>query len=115
MWYCTNAGIYLQCCVDSQVHMRVGGNFYFDPKPGDSCPDLLLIAGGVGINPIYSIVKHVADISQYQHTGKIVLLFSAQNQDELLFKVHVHCTSALINERMLFCCLKEFLCISSYQ
>ena len=68
--------------------MRVGGNFYFDPKPSDSSPDLLLIAGGVGINPIYSIVQHVADISHYQHTGKTVLLFSAQNQDELLFKVH---------------------------
>lgn len=83
-----NVCIYLQCCVGSKVHMRVGGNFYFDPRPGDSCPDLLLIAGGVGINPIYSIVRHVADISQYQHTGKTVLLFSAQNQDELLFKVH---------------------------
>ena len=85
---CTNVGIHLQCCVGSTVHMRVGGNFYFDPKPGDSCPDLLLIAGGVGINPIYSIVRHVADISQYQDIGKIMLLFSAQNQDELLFKVH---------------------------
>ena len=83
-----NACIYLQCCVGSKVHMRVGGNFYFDPKPDDSCPDLLLIAGGVGINPVYSIVRHVADISPYQHTGKTVLLFSAQNQDELLFKVH---------------------------
>lgn len=78
--------VHTKCCVGSKVHMRVGGNFYFDPKPGDSCPDLLLIAGGVGINPIYSIVRHAADISQYQDIGKIVLLFSAQNQDELLFK-----------------------------
>ena len=68
--------------------MRVGGNFYFDPKPSDSSPDLLLVAGGVGINPIYSIVRHVADISQHQHIGKTVLLFSAQSQNELLFKVH---------------------------
>jgi len=78
--------VHTKCCVGSKVHMRVGGNFYFDPKPSDSSPDLLLIAGGVGINPIYSIVQHVADISHYQHTGKTVLLFSAQNQDELLFK-----------------------------
>ncbi|XP_020617147.1 oxidoreductase NAD-binding domain-containing protein 1-like isoform X2 [Orbicella faveolata] len=78
--------VHTKCCVGSKVHMRVGGNFYFDPKPDDSCPDLLLIAGGVGINPVYSIVRHVADISPYQHTGKTVLLFSAQNQDELLFK-----------------------------
>ena len=70
--------------------MRVGGNFYFHPKPGDLCPDLLLIAGGVGINPLYSIVRHVADISsdpEHKYTGKTTLLFSAKNADELLFKV----------------------------
>lgn len=70
--------------------MRVGGNFYFHPKPGDLCPDLLLIASGVGINPLYSIVRHVADISsdpQLKYTGKTTLLFSAKNADELLFKV----------------------------
>lgn len=73
--------------------MRVGGNFYYDPKLGvDRIPDLLLIAGGVGVNPLYSIVRHVADIcsdpqSQNQYTGKTTLLFSAKNTDELLFKV----------------------------
>ena len=77
--------------------MRVGGNFYFDPKAGEPIPDLLLIAGGVGINPLYSIVCHVADICsdlQSEHTGKTTLLFSAQTTDELLFKVHytVTCT-----------------------
>ena len=70
--------------------MRVGGDFYFDPNPDDSSPDLLLIAGGVGINPLYSIIQNVADISsdlRHQHTGKTVILFSAKNEDELLFKV----------------------------
>lgn len=70
--------------------MRVGGDFYFDPNPDDPSPDLLLVAGGVGINPVYSILQHVADISsdpQHQYTGKTTLLFSAKNQDELLFKV----------------------------
>ena len=71
--------------------MRVGGNFYFDPKLDEPNPDLLLIAGGVGINPLYSIARHVADICNDLHsgyTGKTTLLFSAQNTDELLFKVH---------------------------
>ena len=70
--------------------MRVGGNFFFDPRPGDPSSDLLLIAGGVGINPLFSIVRHVADISSdlpNKYTGKTVLLFSAKNIDELLFKV----------------------------
>lgn len=84
--------IHNKCHVGSKVHMRVGGNFYYDPMLGvDQIPDLLLIAGGVGVNPLYSIVRHVADIcsepqSQNQYTGKIALLFSAKNTDELLFK-----------------------------
>ena len=71
--------------------MRVGGDFYFDPQPGESIPDLLLIAGGVGINPLYSIVQHVCDLKQENdlgYTGKTLLLFSAKNEDELLFKVN---------------------------
>ena len=71
--------------------MKVGGECYFDPNPEGSSPDLLLIAGGVGINPLYSIAQHVADISSdanHQYDGKTVLLFSAKNQDELLYKVH---------------------------
>lgn len=77
--------------------MRVGGDFYFDPNPDDSSPDLLLVAGGVGVNPLYSILQHVANISsdpQYQYTGKTTLLFSAKNQDEIIFKVK---TSSLRN------------------
>ncbi|KAJ7386687.1 Oxidoreductase NAD-binding domain-containing protein 1 [Desmophyllum pertusum] len=81
--------VHTKCIVGSKVHLRVGGDFYFDPSPGDCSPDLLLVAGGVGINPLYSIVRHVADIStdsQHQYTGKTMLLFSAKNQDELLYK-----------------------------
>lgn len=81
--------VHTQCQVGSKVHMKVGGECYFDPNPEGSSPDLLLIAGGVGINPLYSIAQHVADISSdasYQYDGKTVLLFSAKNQDELLYK-----------------------------
>lgn len=81
--------VHTKCNIGSKVQMRVGGNFFFDPKPGDPSPDLLLVAGGVGINPLYSIVQHVADISsdpQNKYTGKTILLFSAKSKDELLFK-----------------------------
>ena len=76
-----------------KVQVRVGGSFYFDPLYGNAnMPDLLLIAGGVGINPLYSIVRHVADICsdlqvQEHYTGKTMVLFSAKSTDELLFKV----------------------------
>lgn len=83
LWVCT------KCQVGSKVLMKVGGEFYFDPNPEGPSPDLLLIGGGVGINPLYSIVQHVADISSDtppQYNGKTVLLFSAKNHDELLYK-----------------------------
>lgn len=42
--------------------MRVGGEFFFDPSPSEPSVDLLLVAGGVGINPLYSIMLHTADL-----------------------------------------------------
>uniref|UniRef100_A0A673HYT6 Oxidoreductase NAD-binding domain-containing protein 1-like n=1 Tax=Sinocyclocheilus rhinocerous TaxID=307959 RepID=A0A673HYT6_9TELE len=69
------------CSVDSPVTVRVGGNFYFDPQPSDPVVDLLLIAGGVGINPLYSILLHAADLLKHTH-----LCYSAKNTKELLFK-----------------------------
>ncbi|XP_016138893.1 oxidoreductase NAD-binding domain-containing protein 1-like [Sinocyclocheilus grahami] len=73
--------IHTKCSVDSPVAVRVGGNFYFDPQPSEPVVDLLLIAGGVGINPLYSILLHAADLLKHTH-----LCYSAKNTKELLFK-----------------------------
>jgi len=51
---------------------------------------VLLIAGGVGINPLASIYFHIFDLIRQGkgHTNcqKVHLVFSARNSDELLFK-----------------------------
>lgn len=84
--------IHTQCTVNSHVAMRVGGNFYFDPLPSDPRVDLLLVAGGVGINPLYSIMLHAADLLRLHPPGKgyrigsTHLSYSAKNTQELLFK-----------------------------
>lgn len=88
--------VHTRCTLGSRVAMRVGGDFYFDPAPGDSPVDLLLIAGGVGINPLYSIFLHTADLLRASKThsgcgqtytpGHTHLLYSAKNTEELLFK-----------------------------
>lgn len=74
--------------------LRVGGNFFFDPHPADTTADLVLIAGGVGINPLFSILLHVADLHRKQEKegtgyqiGMTNLLYSVKNTDELLFRV----------------------------
>jgi len=75
--------------------MRVGGDFVFDPAPSDPAVDLLLVAGGVGINPLYSILLHTTDLLHLNHAsggrdyqiGSAHLCYSAQDTQELLFKV----------------------------
>lgn len=87
--------LFPQCTVGSQVAMRVGGDFFFDPSPSDPAVDLLLVAGGVGINPLYSILLHTTDLMHLNHSsggrdyniGSVHLSYSAKNTQELLFKV----------------------------
>ncbi|NWU74736.1 OXND1 protein, partial [Onychorhynchus coronatus] len=84
------------CTLDSEVALRVGGDFFFDPQPGDSPVNLVLIAGGVGINPLFSILLHIADLHGYPEgkgkrhkLGTAKLYYSAKNTSELLFKKNI--------------------------
>lgn len=56
------------------------GEFTWNPGAGGQ--PLLLIAGGVGITPLMSVLAAAADGG---HTGPIVLLASYRNQDEVMF------------------------------
>ncbi|KAM5157972.1 oxidoreductase NAD-binding domain-containing protein 1 [Mantella aurantiaca] len=88
--------IHTQCSLGSEVALRVGGEFFFDPKATDSSVDLVLIAGGVGINPLFSILLHVADLHKALETtgrgfqmGSVKLYYCAKNTSELLFKKNI--------------------------
>ncbi|XP_061838472.1 oxidoreductase NAD-binding domain-containing protein 1 [Nerophis lumbriciformis] len=80
--------VHTACTLGSQVAMRVGGDFYFDPSPADPAVNLLLVAGGVGINPLYSILSHAADLLEVSRApmGSAHLCYSAKTTEELLFK-----------------------------
>ncbi|XP_060915156.1 oxidoreductase NAD-binding domain-containing protein 1 [Labrus mixtus] len=86
--------IHTACSVGSQVAMRVGGDFFFDPLPSGSAVDLLLVAGGVGINPLYSILLHTSDLLHLNRAsggrdyniGSAHLCYTAKTMQELLFK-----------------------------
>ncbi|XP_025149996.1 oxidoreductase NAD-binding domain-containing protein 1 isoform X2 [Bubalus bubalis] len=88
--------IHNQCTLDSEVAVRVGGEFFFDPQPTDASRNLVLIAGGVGINPLLSILRHAADLlreragkGQGYEMGTVRLLYSAKDTSELLFKKNI--------------------------
>ncbi|XP_063778234.1 oxidoreductase NAD-binding domain-containing protein 1 isoform X2 [Pseudophryne corroboree] len=88
--------IHSQCALGSEVALRVGGEFFFDPQESDSPVNLVLIAGGVGINPLFSILLHVADLHKTLETtgkgfqmGSVKLYYSAKNTSELLFKKNI--------------------------
>jgi len=78
--------------IGSQVAMRVGGDYHY---PNTTITDkggshnLLLIGGGVGINPLASIFFHIAagqSKSQLSQVGKVQLLYSASARNELIFR-----------------------------
>ncbi|KAL4222079.1 Oxidoreductase NAD-binding domain-containing protein 1 [Mactra antiquata] len=84
--------VHTKCKEGDTVDIRVGGDFYFDPMYNNKDVDLLLIAGGVGINPLYSIVNEIVDINKGDYSnhnkfsGRVTLLYSAQTKKELIFQ-----------------------------
>lgn len=88
--------IHNKCTLNSEVAVRAGGEFFFDPQPTDVPRNLVLIAGGVGINPLLSILRHSADLHREwadkgngYEIGTIKLFYSAKNTSELLFKKNI--------------------------
>eukprot|EP00057_Strongylocentrotus_purpuratus_P034201 XP_794291.3 PREDICTED: oxidoreductase NAD-binding domain-containing protein 1 isoform X2 [Strongylocentrotus purpuratus] len=86
--------VHKQCVVGSKVKVRAGGDkLVFDPQPGDPSWNVLLISGGIGINPLMSLMHHAADLHDQRKgnpegytPGKMELLFSASSKSELIFK-----------------------------
>ena len=68
-----------QARVGDVLHIEVGGDFYYKRDMGDS---LTLIAGGIGITPLMSIVRYVNDAAP---EVRLTLVYSAKAPSELLF------------------------------
>nr|CAG8679243.1 12969_t:CDS:2 [Entrophospora candida] len=76
------------------VKVRIGGEFVWDDKKEKSTNNILFIAGGVGINPLMSMLqsifeKNVKGIGGVDNddgfVNRIQLLYSARRFNELLF------------------------------
>ncbi|KAI9556142.1 hypothetical protein GHT06_018716 [Daphnia sinensis] len=83
--------VHSSCKVGDKLQIRVGGDFYYDPPSNVPIPDMIFIAGGVGINPLLSILLqlkhhfHIPNNEKYMPKN-ITLLYSAKQKEELLFQ-----------------------------
>lgn len=93
LWDCIS---YLnQCRVGDKLMIRVGGDFHYAPSEGRELTDLLLIGGGVGINPLFSMLSHHVRLLSRSHSntvgkGSVRMLYSSKTESELLFRVCCH-------------------------
>lgn len=53
--------IIVQAQAGDVVQVRVGGAFHY--QPGDEARPLLLLAGGIGITPLHSILRHCVQLA----------------------------------------------------
>jgi len=74
--------------VGSRVRMRVGGKFVWDAAAADARRPLLLVAGGVGLTPLLSILRSAA-AQPPNSRPNLALLLSAQTADELLYREEI--------------------------
>lgn len=76
----------------ADVQLKAGGQFCWDPaRDGPATEHLLLVAGGIGINPLYSIVQAAlaAAPEVTQQLRRVSLLYSAASPSELAFRTHL--------------------------
>lgn len=86
--------VHTNCRVGDRVQIRIGGDFFYQPTLNYQTPDLIFIAGGVGINPLLSMMLQLknsfeASASKKNFPESITLLYSAKVFEEILFQVSV--------------------------
>jgi len=79
--------IHEKCSIGNQVRLRFGGEFFYDPESDLENHSICLIAGGVGANPLVSILLETLHFDAQKGLKRcIVLLQSAKREEELLFE-----------------------------
>jgi len=105
--------------VGDKVEVRVGGTFGLDfecststsgaAMPAFALPAdtrrVVLIAGGIGINPLYSMLKQFTHMVEHSpaHAGmpeEVVLLYGARSRDELAFEKDIRALALQFPERV---------------
>ncbi|KAK3325577.1 hypothetical protein B0H66DRAFT_548694 [Apodospora peruviana] len=67
--------------LQSVLHVRVGGAFVYPPFPLKPEPirKVIFLAGGVGINPLTSMLSSIADLNNKNNTPEVHFFYSVKN------------------------------------
>ena len=76
------AYIHDQLQINDPLFFRTGGNFRYHASPRN----VLFLAGGVGITPLFSMIQHLLET---QVPIQISLLYSVKKEKELLFRERI--------------------------
>eukprot|EP01116_Phalansterium_solitarium_P014635 TRINITY_DN32392_c0_g1_i1.p1 TRINITY_DN32392_c0_g1~~TRINITY_DN32392_c0_g1_i1.p1 ORF type:complete len:323 (-),score=56.13 TRINITY_DN32392_c0_g1_i1:67-1035(-) len=76
-------------CGDSVLIDGGHGDFYFSAERFPNVKAISLLCGGIGITPLLSIVRHVAELGDKMADVQVTLLHSARRPEELLFKSEI--------------------------
>jgi len=94
--------VHNKCQPGDKVAVRFGGDIFYSTTDwsstdrDDSRHSLLLIAGGVGINPLLSIwfrARHSIRSESKVQPSKVHLFYSASVKEELIFRDVINCTT----------------------
>jgi len=80
--------LFSKCAKGDEVRIRSGGDFCIDLSEAvESGPRYLLVAGGVGLNPLLAMLRHLDhQASTLQRPPCVALVYSARTEGDLLFK-----------------------------
>lgn len=77
------------CQTNETLHVKPGGDFYYNSLITNN-DSILLICAGIGANPIVSILRHIFDLYQSNDRVKIpyrvAFFYTAATKDDLVFR-----------------------------
>jgi len=74
---------YLHDRVAAGAHLKVAGPYGVFTFSGADADSIVLIAGGVGVTPMMSVLRYLTDLVW---PGEIFFIYSARSTDEMLFR-----------------------------